>query len=74
MDRASQASREQQRAGFCGLRQDRDELVTAVAPDDVAGPHPAPQFAGDHGEHPVGMHVPATVVDELERVEVDERT
>ncbi len=55
-----------------GLREDRDELVTAEAADRVAAANAVAQRPADLGEHLVAVQMAVLVVDALEVVEVDE--
>ena len=55
-----------------GISQHQDELLAAKANRGVAGARDATQLGGDTLQHGVTGGVPASVVDGLEVIEVDE--
>ncbi len=61
------------RAAGVGLRQHDEELLAAVAHEQVAGADRAAQPARDLGEHDVADAVAVLIVDRLEVIDVDHR-
>jgi hypothetical protein len=58
-------------AGTVGVGQQRDELLAAVAPDEVAGAQRALQRLRGRGQDVVADLVAEVVVERLEAIEVD---
>src|SRR5690606_9261817 len=69
----TQALRDETRRLEAGVRDERDELLPAVAPHRVLGTQRRAQAPRDDGEHAIPDVVAVKVVDRLEMVDVHEQ-
>ena len=72
-DDVEDALRDRHRRGQIGVGADHDELVAADAADDVARPHAQTKAIREVAQHVVTGRVSETVIDGLERVDVEEQ-